>query len=80
VSVVEELKTVEQWEGFFDSFKANVAPMVYDSGENLTFTAADLHVHPEQPAWARQMQTGIHMPVDGRSTWRSATTCAARRS
>ena len=40
--------------------------MVYDSGENLTFTAVDPHVHSEQTAWARQMQTGIYMPVDGR--------------
>jgi hypothetical protein len=52
--------------GFFDGFKTNPARMAYDSGENLTFTDADPHVHPEQTAWARQMRKGIHIPVDGR--------------
>ncbi|WP_336697767.1 alkyl sulfatase dimerization domain-containing protein [Curtobacterium sp. USHLN213] len=60
------MRTVEEWEEFFDGFKDNLAPVVYDAGPSLTVTDADPRVHSEQTAWARQMGKRIYMPVAGR--------------
>jgi alkyl sulfatase BDS1-like metallo-beta-lactamase superfamily hydrolase len=66
MSVVDGLSSVEEWEAFFDGFKAHLAPLVHDTGENRAFTDADPRIHPEQTVWARQMQKGIYMPSDGK--------------
>jgi alkyl sulfatase BDS1-like metallo-beta-lactamase superfamily hydrolase len=66
MSAIDQLQSIEEWEAYFDGFKANLAPLVHDTGENLAFTDADPKVHPEQTVWARQMQKGIYMPVDGK--------------
>ncbi|WP_282848352.1 alkyl sulfatase dimerization domain-containing protein [Microbacterium oxydans] len=60
------MQSVAEWESFFNGFKANLAPFVYDGGESLTITEEHPTVHPEQTAWARQMRRGIYMPVEGR--------------
>jgi alkyl sulfatase BDS1-like metallo-beta-lactamase superfamily hydrolase len=63
---VDSLSTVEDWEGFFAGFKANLAPMVHPTGRFLSYTEPDPRVHPEQTAWARQMEQGVYMPVQDR--------------
>lgn len=47
-----------------DQWKANLAPLVLDRGDNLAFTKAAGTIHPEQTAFARQMGRGIYMPVE----------------
>lgn len=59
-------KSLADWEAYFDKFKKNLAPMVYKSGKNLAYTKADPKIHPEQTAFARQMELGIYMPVKDR--------------
>ncbi len=66
MSRVDELKTVQDWESYLDSFAANLAPVVHDTGEYKTYTDESPRVHPEQTAWARQMRKQVYMPVEGR--------------
>ena len=66
MSRIDELSTVEDWEGFFDSFKENLAPVAYEAGPSLTVTTAAGTAHPEQTAWARQMAKRIYEPVPGK--------------
>jgi hypothetical protein len=60
------MQTLALWEAFFDSFKANLAPMAHATGTTSAYTDEDPRVHPEQTAWARQMTQGIYVPVKDR--------------
>ncbi len=55
---------VERLMAGYEAFKPNLAPIVLDRGDNLAFTEASDTIHPEQTAFARQMQRGIYMPVE----------------
>ncbi len=46
-----------------DQFKKHLAPLVIDRGDNLAYTKAADTIHPEQTAFARQMDRGVYMPV-----------------
>lgn len=56
-------KTLAEWEAFFDQYKENFAPFVYDAKKNLAYTEPDPRINPQETAWARQMAQGIYMPV-----------------
>lgn len=45
-------------------YRQYLAPMVLDRGDNLAYTQAADTVHPEQTAFARQMERGIYMPIE----------------
>lgn len=66
MSRVDGLRSVAEWEGYFDSFKDHLAPVVFDAGPSRALTDEYPTVHPEQTAWARQMRRGIYMPVEGK--------------
>ncbi|MCO7273584.1 alkyl sulfatase dimerization domain-containing protein [Cellulosimicrobium cellulans] len=66
MSTVDELRTVDDWEAYFDSFGDHLAPVVHEAGPSISVTDAADTVHPEQTAWARQMPKRIYEPVEGR--------------
>ncbi len=66
VSKVDSLSTLEDWEGFFDSFKASLAPVALEAGPSISVVEPAETIHPEQTAWARQMARRIYEPVEGR--------------
>ncbi|WP_086149095.1 alkyl sulfatase dimerization domain-containing protein [Cellulosimicrobium sp. KWT-B] len=66
MAVVDTLRTVEDWEGYFDSFKDHLAPVAHEAGPSISVTEPADTVHPEQTAWARQMPRRIYEPVEGR--------------
>ena len=66
MSTIDSLVTVEDWEGYFDSFKTYLAPVALEAGPSISVTEAADTVHPEQTAWARQMPKRIYEPVKGR--------------